>query len=40
MRKEEATSLLVGVFYSHIAFKEVLHLGSQNDISSYLDSVN
>ena len=40
MRKEEATSLLVDIFYSHIACKETLHLGSQNDISRYLDSVN
>ena len=40
MRKEEVTSLLVGVFYSHIACDEALHLGSQNDISRYLDSLN
>lgn len=40
MRKEEATSLLVGVFYLRIACKEALHLWSQNDISSYLDTVN
>lgn len=39
MRKEEATSLLIGVFYSHKACKEVLHLGSENDVSRYLDSV-
>ena len=40
MRKEEATSLLLGVFYSHIASEEALRLGSQNDISRYLDSVS
>ena len=40
MRKEGATSLLTGVFYSRIACEEALHLGSQNDISRYLDSVN
>ena len=40
MRKEEATSLLVGVFYSHIACEEALRLESQNDISRYLDSVS
>ena len=40
MGKEEATSLLIGVFYLSIACKEALHLGSQNDISRYLDSVN
>lgn len=39
MSKEETTSLLVGVFYLHIACKEALHLRSQNDISRYLDSL-
>ena len=40
MSKEEATSLLVGVFYLHIACKEALHPWSLNDISRYLDSVS
>ena len=40
MRKEETTSLLVGVFYSRITCEEALHLGTQNEISRYLDGVN